>query len=113
MAIASKSLESYAVYHQLLQPQIRRMAGDIYTFHDQPLETVQALLLLCWWPYTHGATRDEPALVYSGLAVNIALQHGIHRPHHHSDWVYASEVDEARVKGFQRAWAGCAIMNQM
>lgn len=89
------------------------MAGDIYAFHDQPLESVQALLLLCWWPYTHGATRDEPVLVYSGLATNVALQHGLHRSHHHSDWVHAGELDETLVKAFQRAWTGCNIVNQM
>lgn len=113
LSVASTSLAQYSTYRQILQPHVQRMASEIYSLHDQPLQSVQALVLLCWWPFSSGATRDDPVWTYSGLAVQLALQHGFHRPEHRKDFIYAAINDEIHKIMLQRAWVGCILVNQL
>jgi hypothetical protein len=112
LAIASKSMDAYTHFHALLQPHVRRLASDIYSLDNDPLRNVQALLLLCWWPFTFAATKDDPSWAYCALAVHIALKHGFHRPGRHSDFVYNSTLDAHQMQMYDRVWAGCGIIDQ-
>lgn len=112
IAVASKSLESYSHYHSALEPHIQRLATDIFSAADHPLGTVQALLILCWWPFSFHAQRNDPSWTYCGLAVHTALRFGLHRPHHFSDFVYNDSLDTPGIAAFTRAWVGCFIVNQ-
>ena len=112
-AIAAKEIKCHAGTRAQLEPHIRTMAAQISSFRDRPLQAVQAFLLLCWWPASYSAKTDDPSWLYAGQALHIALQHGLHRPHHHSDFVYQTSLDDEFTKSYQRAWAGCFIVNQM
>lgn len=112
IAIASKSMNNHSHYHPLLQPHIRQMASDIYSLDHDPLPNVQALLLLCWWPFLYGSSKDDPSWTYCVLAGNTALKHGFHRPEHYSDFVYGGISDVHRTQMYHRVMAGCGIVNQ-
>lgn len=105
-------MDTYSHYHSLLQPHVRLMASDIYSLDNDPLRNVQALLLLCWWPFDYMASKDDPSWTYCALAGHTALKHGFHRPEHHSDYVYNGTLDILHTKMYQRAWAGCGVVNQ-
>ncbi|CAI6097459.1 unnamed protein product [Clonostachys chloroleuca] len=113
IAIGSKSTENHEQLYTQLRPHIRLLVSDLDGAVEHALGTVQALLLLCWWPFPFQATRSDPSWSYSGLAVHTALRAGIHRPHHFSDFMYNDRLDDAGIQAFRKAWIGCFIVNQL
>lgn len=113
VAIASKGMNGYMHLHPKLEQPIRVLATSLDSPVDHPLGTVQALLLLCWWPFSFQATRNDPSWTYCGLAVHIALRFGLHRPRHFSDFVYRDNLDDVGGQAFTKAWVGCFIINQL
>jgi hypothetical protein len=98
MAIGSKRSPSSLNLYLPLSVSVPRLAADLNTTASQSLETIQALLILCWWPFPFQATT---------------LQFGIHRGRNHSDFVYNSKIDDATSFVYQKTWLGCYITNQM
>ncbi|KAI1505952.1 hypothetical protein F5X99DRAFT_415629 [Biscogniauxia marginata] len=45
-----------------------------------PLQSIQALLILCMWPLPVVTQSKDPSWLYCGVAVNAALYMGLHRP---------------------------------
>ncbi|ETS79693.1 hypothetical protein PFICI_09546 [Pestalotiopsis fici W106-1] len=113
IAIASKSIPKYSQLHLQLEPHVRTLATSTEEVVDHPLGTVQALLLLCWWPFPFKALREDPSWMYAGSATHIALRSGLHRPCHFSDFVYGDRLDAMGVLAFTKAWIGCFIVNQI
>ncbi|RSL92685.1 hypothetical protein CEP52_013677 [Fusarium oligoseptatum] len=76
IAIASKSMAKYNQLHLQLEPHVRTLATSIEQATDHPLGTVQALLLLCWWPFPFKALRDDPSWIIAselGLPCTVPL----------------------------------------
>lgn len=42
------------------------------------LPTICGLLILCVWPLPMKTMHDDPSLLYSGIVMQMALQHGLH-----------------------------------
>ena len=78
----------------------------------QDLSTVQALLLLCCWPLPYGSTKDDPSHTYAALAAQIALKHGLHRPHHTAEFGHSASLDDRDVALRRRIWIACFVLNQ-
>ena len=49
--------------------------------------TVQAIIILCTWPFPTTSTWNEPAVTLSSVAINIAMQVGLHRPVNAQDFL--------------------------
>lgn len=113
IAIASKHMRPYANLHLALEEHIHRLATQPSLTVDHPLGTVQALLLLCFFPFNFQASNRDPSWNYAGTAYYTALRFGLHRPQHFSDFVYNDRLDESGMQAFRRTWIGCFIMNQM
>lgn len=113
MAIGSKYSTSSSNIYLSLSVSVPRLAGDLNAAASQSLETTQALLLLCWWPFPFQATINDPSWTYCGLATHRALQFGIHRGQNHSDFFYHGNTDVAVSVVHQKTWLGCYITNQM
>lgn len=77
-----------------------------------PSLTVQALLLLSWWPLSLDASVLNPSWAYCGLATHTALQFGLHRSQYPGDWVYKYGPDESARAAMRRTWLACFIVNQ-
>lgn len=73
---------------------------------------MQALLLLCAWPFPFAHTADDPSPVYCSHATQIGLQLGLHRPHFKMDFVDSVAFTTPTSQEERRAWYGCFIMNQ-
>ncbi|EXJ91696.1 hypothetical protein A1O3_00246 [Capronia epimyces CBS 606.96] len=112
LAIASgSSAQMSPLFNSLVDP-VRRLAGDLYSHQSRGLEAVQALLLLCAWPFPYAQTVNDPSPMYASLATNIAYQIGLHRPSFRSDFEYnVSTLDETLEQARQKAWYGCFIIN--
>lgn len=59
---------------------IRSLMADTLDPSKHSLEMVQALLIVCMWPFPFIDQRTDPSYVYSGIATHIGLGLGLHRP---------------------------------
>jgi hypothetical protein len=77
------------------------------------VEVVQALLILCMWPFAFVSQKSDPSFIYGGIATQIALQIGLHRPAIdyplNSDSGSGNEDEEIR----STTWIACFIVNQI
>ena len=112
LAIASRGLDDQPALFAALVDPVRRLAADIYNPQSRSLRTMQALLLLCVWPFPFQQTINDPSPMYGSLALSIGYQLGLHRPLHRADF-------DERSAGFTtstivecKTWFGCFIINQ-
>jgi transcriptional regulatory protein LEU3 len=87
----------------------------------QYIQLIQAVLLLCNWPPPLETIFKDPSLVLCGVAMQLALQHGLHM----SDTRQGFELDQlrsekdheaARIKAMRgndgKLWTYCKIVCQ-
>jgi hypothetical protein len=95
-----------------LQPGIQAMIGKVVVNPPRSVETVQALLILCMWPFPFYSTLDDPSFVYCGIATQIALQIGLHRPGLSQEFSKRKEVLEIDDHVRNGTWMACYIVSQ-
>ena len=112
LAIASRALVDYPTLFSSLVDPVRKMAADIYAPNSRSLRTMQALLLLCTWPFPFQQTHNDPSSMYGGLATHIGYSLGLHRPLHKADFEerIAGSLTSSTVE--RKTWYGCFIVNQ-
>lgn len=112
LAIASKGREDMPnVYQSLVEP-VRRLASDLYAPQSRSLKTMQALLLLCVWPFPYQQSVNDPSPLYCSLATHIGYQLGLHRPRHLSDFNEDAAGVRIATVSERKTWYGCFIANQ-
>ncbi|KAK4935426.1 Regulatory protein leu3 [Elasticomyces elasticus] len=112
LALASQRTPAHPDLRLHLLAPIRRLAFDVQESSRCPLQTVQALLILCWWPLEYEPTSSSPSWNYCGLAMQAALRLGLHQPHQAGDFVYKDSVNETSLAVRARIWAACTVVNQ-
>lgn len=74
---------------------------------------VQALALLCTWPFPVSSSTADVSYMWSGLMVQIGMQMGLHRPFNTQDFTRNPvQLDESEVYETVRTWAACNIVAQ-
>lgn len=112
LAIASRGRDDMPnVYASLVEP-VRRLASDLYSGQSRSLKTMQALLLLCIWPFPHQQSINDPSPMYCSLATHIGYQLGLHRPMHRSDFHETASRPIVSNLTERKTWYGCFIVNQ-
>ncbi|KAK5053819.1 hypothetical protein LTR84_001781 [Exophiala bonariae] len=99
-----------------LAPLLKVLLAD--TIHSQPrtIATVQALLIMSTWPFSVTAVADDPSDFYCGIATQMALRLGVHRPTQSHLHTYGSE-EHASASVVSRevqltTWMACFIVSQ-
>jgi len=78
------------------------------------LLVIQALMVLCIWQLPYGATDDDPAWMFCGIATHKALKMGLHRPFSSKmEFDYFMSRDKEVKVARQNTWATCFIVNQL
>jgi hypothetical protein len=95
-----------------LQPGIQDMIGKVVVNPPRSVEVVQALLILCTWPFPFYSTLDDPSFVYCGIATQIGLQIGLHRPGLSQEFSKRKEVLKIDDHVRNSTWMACFIANQ-
>ncbi|PWY68993.1 hypothetical protein BO94DRAFT_590574 [Aspergillus sclerotioniger CBS 115572] len=114
IAVACKESAQYTHLYVTLVDPVRRLAGDLYNTQSRHFETIQALLLLCIWPFPFQQTAHDPSPMYCGLATQLSYQLGLHRPNQHMHWEYGATGSNYRVDLQRRkAWIGCFVVNHI
>lgn len=108
MAIVTKSQpETYSS----LVDAVRKLAADLYEPQSRSLKTMQALLLLCAWPFPFQRTHNDPSPMYCSLATNIGYQLGLHRPLCKGDFEENTREYATATTVEMKTWYGCFIVN--
>jgi hypothetical protein len=98
-----------------LAPLIKDMVANILHSPSRSVEIVQALLILCIWPFSVSTLNEDPSHFYSSLAAQMALQLGLHCPaqvhsHKPAPTDRAPAADNV-VK--MTTWLACFVVDQM
>ncbi|KAK4506507.1 hypothetical protein PRZ48_000239 [Zasmidium cellare] len=112
LCVAAENRAQYAPLRDRLVPNVQRLAMDTIGAARNPCLTVQALLLLSWWPLSLDASVLNPSWAYCGLATHTALQFGLHRSQHPGDFRYGYVSTEHSRNGMSRTWLASFIVNQ-
>jgi hypothetical protein len=75
-----------AEYELLLASNIIKVVRSVSTLH--------ALLMIIMWPLPYPGPMYDPSWGYCGLAVNAALQMGLHRPGFHREYGFPDLTPE-------------------
>jgi hypothetical protein len=96
-----------------LIPYIKQMVSEITLKPARNVEIVQALLILCMWPFPYHTQLEDPSFIYCGMATNIGLQIGLHRPEF--AYEFNSKLDVLRSSHHTRrtTWIACYIINHL
>ncbi|KAI0599551.1 hypothetical protein F4775DRAFT_550358 [Biscogniauxia sp. FL1348] len=71
-----------------------------------PLQTIQALLILCMWPMPVEKQPQDPSWLYCGIAVNAAVFMGLHR-HNSVGTLRCVGITPAMREVRMLTWLGC------
>ena len=96
-----------------LHDGIKAMVADIVNNPPRSIETVQALLIMCMWPFPFGSTLQDPSCIYSGVATQIGLQIGLHRPSLQHEFSSRRQILEVNERARRATWLSCYIVTQM
>ena len=113
MALASKNHKKHTYLYLHLRDPIKRLAADHTTAASRSIFFVQALLLLCVWPFPFSAINEEPSWLYCGLAVHMAMLLGLHRPQHPFRLLSAADAEVGDLAERTRTWLACFTVNHM
>ena len=97
-------------YSSLVDP-VRKLAADLYQPQSRSLKTMQALLLLCAWPFPFQRTHQDPSPMYCSLATNIGYQLGLHRPWCKGDFEVDTQEFVTASAIEMKTWYGCFDVN--
>lgn len=108
LAIALKSRQET---NALLVDPLRKLAADLYGPQSRSFKTMQALLLLCTWPFPFQRTQNDPSPMYCSLATNIGYQLGLHRPLCKGNFEEDTRESVRATTTERKTWYGCFIVN--
>ncbi|CAM0139627.1 unnamed protein product [Umbelopsis sp. WA50703] len=89
------------------------MISEITLKPVRNVETVQAILILCHWPFPYDSQLDDPSFIYCGMALHIGLQIGLHRPEYAYQFSSKQDVLRSSVQIRRTTWIACFVVNQM
>ncbi|USP74362.1 methylisocitrate lyase [Curvularia clavata] len=100
-----------------LLPKLARTVTDLTwrTLRSIPhnLSTVQALALLCTWPFPTSSSTQDPTFMFVGLMLQIATQMGLHRARDVQDFTKRpTTLDASEYAEWVHTWASCNLVAQ-
>lgn len=98
-----------------LEPRLKGMVSNVLLEPPGSVEIVQALLILCMWPPSFSWNRHDPSLLYSGIAIHMGLQLGLHRPTLAREFCLDDDHLQAEPDSETKktTWLACYIVSQM
>jgi Fungal Zn(2)-Cys(6) binuclear cluster domain len=105
---ACRLYNQYDDLYRRLSPHHRTLMA-IRTFGSRvTLETIHSLLLLCTWPYPVNSQHDDITWVLCGVAINLGMVIGLHKPNHGHEYVVNEDTPVAG-SPFSRkmTWLAC------
>ncbi|KKY19486.1 putative c6 zinc finger domain protein [Phaeomoniella chlamydospora] len=85
---------------------------SLYSMED-PIPSIKAVLLLLLWPLPMTTTYKDPSFAFSGAAMQLAIQGGLHVAGHAQDYSQTKHrFSESEQNARSRLWIQCVIAMQ-
>lgn len=108
IGLASRCSEKHSDLYLRLAGPVRGLAAEVVNSPRRSLGIVQALVLLCLFPFPFRELESDRSLSYCGIASQMGLQLGLHRAEHDVEF-----CPEARLHSHDerlRTWAACYVV---
>ena len=108
ICVASRRYYSnIALFASLAEP-VMRLVWDSVAAPPVSLYNIQAILLLCTWPFPHSSLWLEPTPVLSNVALSAAMQLGLHRPESADEFMRRkTRLSDAQNQLRLKTWIAC------
>ena len=111
--VSSRRIDDEGQLFRSLCKPVSRFAWATISAVPQNYHVVKALCLLCTWPLPTSRTSTDATFLFAGLASQIAMQVGLHRPSHAQDFSrYRLQLRQEDIEDRERTWAICVIVTQ-
>ncbi|KIV96490.1 hypothetical protein PV10_00352 [Exophiala mesophila] len=113
ISVAGRQWDQDIALLPLLASPVTRLAWDTIRTFPSSLASLQALLLLCTWPFPTVTRWLEPTHAWISMATSMAQQLGLPGPDRSSEYSRAkrrltTSMEDERL----RTWAACVIVTQ-
>lgn len=113
ISVASRRFQSQPT----LLPRLARAVTDLVwrSIRAAPysLGTVQALTLLCTWPFPTSSSTADQTFVLTGIMLQLAVQMGLHRAFDVQDFVKVPvRLTVEEHENWVRTWNACNVVAQ-
>ena len=107
---ACREHPTYAGYFDRLIPPFKKLLGEHLVDSIRSIHTIQALLLLCTWPFPVRRQAYDPCWAQCGQAVAATLEMGLEKAL--PTWVaIAGDISGADVILRFKTWMGCFVVS--
>jgi hypothetical protein len=105
---ASRNLPSRNNLTNELCKSLPNLVSKLMVQRDDSLQTIQALLVLSMWPFPVRRQSDDLRWIYSGVAMQMAIQTGLHRVGYEHEYrpltFRRSQTDSKKHTRIWRCW---------
>ena len=113
MAVAARHYSPDPTLLLSLSKPFSRLLWSTLADVPQSHYVVKALCIICTWPPPISSTSSDPTFMLSGVATQLAMQIGLHRPSHTQDFSkFRVELREEELRDRIKTWAACTIVAQ-
>ncbi|OIW32827.1 hypothetical protein CONLIGDRAFT_153799 [Coniochaeta ligniaria NRRL 30616] len=101
-----------------LAPMIKSMIADTIHAASHSVDTIQALLIMCIWPFKTARLSEDPSHFYCSIATQMSLELGLHRPSQPYWPLRHGSLSGPSTVGMDQeirltTWLACYVVNQM
>lgn len=102
-----------AEYFRKAASKVRELVGIYLLQIQDPIPTIQAILILCSWPLPVDSMWKDPSHALAGAAMQLAVQNGLHKVRHEQDFRKTRVYMNNCTTVFRaRLWLHCVILFQ-
>ena len=101
-------------YFQQAAGKVRELLAASLLQIQDPIPTIQAILILCLWPLPVDTIWKDPSHTIAGAAMQLAVQNGLHKFRHEQDFRKAQiNSNDRNMRVFRvHLWLSCVIIFQ-
>ena len=101
-------------YSQQAAGKVRELLPASLLQIQDPIPTIQAVLILCLWPLPVDTIWEDPSHTMAGAAMQLAVQNGLHKFRHEQDFrrTKINSGDESMRVFRAHLWLHCIIVFQ-
>ena len=101
-------------YFQQAASKVRELVTASILQIQDPIPTIQAILILCLWPLPVDTMWKDPSHTMAGAAMQLAVQNGLHKFRHEQDFRRTQiNSSDRNMRPFRiYLWLNCVIIFQ-
>jgi hypothetical protein len=113
ISVACRRYEAAPSLLSSLSTGVMKLVWEMVSIFPYSHYTVQALVLICTWPFPTSSMWTDPSLTLISIAKTISLQLGLHRPEIMQDYSRTrGRLTPGGVQEAVKTWAACFIAGQ-